>query len=116
MFNYDRKADIYEAYIQGVYTNWCARRLLLYACYMRSAHYSSAERYKNADTIMARSLSKNKRDVIEFSMVLRGCGPARPTAAARQHAPRTVTACKITLCVIQGGKTNFNFTNFNLYK
>jgi hypothetical protein len=76
MFNYDRQADIYEAYIQGVYTNWCSGRLLPYACYTRSAHYSPAERYKNSDAIMSRPLSKNKRDVIEFSMVLRGCGPA----------------------------------------
>jgi hypothetical protein len=31
---------------------------------------------ENADAIMSRPLSKNKRDVIEFSMVLRGFEPA----------------------------------------
>jgi hypothetical protein len=76
MFNYDRQAETYKAYIQGVYTNWCSGRLLPHACNTRFAHYSPAERYKNSDAIMSRPLSKNKRDVIEFSMVLRGCGPA----------------------------------------
>jgi hypothetical protein len=31
---------------------------------------------ENADAIMSRQLSKNKRDVIEFSIVLRGFEPA----------------------------------------
>jgi hypothetical protein len=42
----------------------------------RLTHYSPAECYKNADAIMSRPLSKNKCDIIEFSMVLRGFEPA----------------------------------------